>query len=96
MHMGRKPSDKVGRVRTTITLDPDVAKILEGLQRETGLGMSDVLNDALRKAATTAPAAAPFVQETSDMGAPLVPIDCTGRVLTMLDEQRHLQPGSGG
>ena len=50
MHMGRKPSGKVGRVRTTVTLDPDVATLPEQLQRERGQGMSEVLNDAVRAA----------------------------------------------
>ena len=36
MHMGREPSATVGRMRTAVTLDPDVATLLEQLQRELG------------------------------------------------------------
>jgi hypothetical protein len=86
MHMGRKPSAKVGRVRTTVTLDPDVAKILDGLQRERGQGLSEVLNDIVRSG-VTAPARRPrFVQRTTDLGAPTVPLDCTGGLLEFLDQ----------
>ena len=93
MHMGRKPSAKVGRVRTTVTLDPDVAKILDGLQRSRGQGLSEVLNDAVRAGATTASARSRFTQRTSDLGAPLVAIDCTGALLQHLDEVEARERG---
>ncbi len=86
MHMGRKPSGKVGRVRTTVTLDPDVATLLEQLQRERGQGMSEVLNDAVRAGAGRREHRQPFVQRTSPIGI-TGPV-CTGEMLAMDDDQR--------
>ena len=86
MHMRRKPSAKVGRVRTTVTLDPDVATLLEQLQRERGQGMSEVINDVVR-AGTGERAEQPrFVQRTSPIGI-TGPV-CTGEILGMDDPER--------
>jgi hypothetical protein len=86
MHMGRKPSAKVGRVRTTVTLDADVAKLLERLQRERGLGMSDVINEVVRAGAAANSERPAFVQRTSPIGI-AGPV-CTGEILGMDDEER--------
>jgi Ribbon-helix-helix protein, copG family len=83
MHMGRKPPARVGRVRTTVTLDPDVAKILEALQRRHGLGLSEALNDAVRAGAGAPAPRPPFVQRTSPIGI-TGPV-CTGEIMGMDD-----------
>jgi hypothetical protein len=36
-------------VRTTITLDPDVAALLERVRKARKLGLKDAINDALRR-----------------------------------------------
>ena len=89
MHMTDKKIGKMGRVRTTVTFDPDVAKILERLQKERGVGLSDVVNDAVRDASKPASKGTPkrFVQTTSDMGPFKMPIDNIGEVLDILDEE---------
>lgn len=89
MHMADKKSDKLGRVRTTVTFDPDVAKILERLQRERGVGLSDVVNDAVRDADAPQRKGKPkrFVQTTSDMGVPLMPMDNISEVLDIVDQE---------
>lgn len=94
MHMRRKNAAKVGRVRTTVTLDPDVAKLLEQMQRDRGQGMSDVLNDAVRAGAGAgAGAKRPrFVQRTSAIGI-TGPV-CTGEVLGMDDDLRFPPAGT--
>lgn len=86
MHMSAKKLDKMGRVRTTVTLDRDAAKILERLQKERGQGLSEVVNDALRSAGAAPPARRQFVQTTSDMGLPKMPIDNTQEVLDVVEE----------
>ncbi len=86
MHMGRKDSAKVGRVRTTVTLDPDVARLLEQMQRERGQGMSDVLNHAVRAGAAATTERPCFVQRTSPIGI-TGPV-CTGEILGMDDDLR--------
>ena len=87
--MTDKKIDKMGRVRTTVTFDPDVAKILERLQKERGVGLSDVVNDAVRDASKPASKGTPkrLVQTTSDMGPFKMPIDNIGEVLDILDEE---------
>ena len=80
----------MGRVRTTVTLDADVAKLLEALQRDRGQGMSEVLNDAVRAGAGGREQRAPFVQRTSPIGI-TGPV-CTGEILGMDDDQRF--PGA--
>ena len=87
--MTDKKIGKMGRVRTTVTFDPDVAKILERLQKERGVGLSDVVNDAVRDASKPVPKGTPkrFVQTTSDMGPFKMPIDNIGEVLDILDEE---------
>lgn len=86
MHMGRKTSAKVGRVRTTVTLDPDVAKALEALQRERGQGMSEIINDVVRAGTGERVERPRFVQRTSPIGI-TGPV-CTGEILGMDDSDR--------
>lgn len=86
MHMGRKPPAKISRVRTTVTFDPDVAKLLEDLQRERGKGLSEVLNDVVRSGAVAAKTRPRFVQRTSSIG--IVGPVCTGEIMGMDDDQR--------
>ena len=86
MHMADKKTDKLGRVRTTVTFDPDVAKILERLQRERGVGLSDVVNDAVRDADAPPRKGKRFVQTTSDMGMFTMPIDNIAEVLDVIEE----------
>ena len=86
MHMGRKPSAKVGRVRTTVTLDPDVAKLLEQLQRDRGQGLSEVLNDVVRAGSMARRERTAFVQRTSPIGI-TGPV-CTGEIMGMDDDTR--------
>lgn len=81
----------MGRVRTTVTLEPDVAKLLETLQRERGQGMSEVLNDAVRAGTNAREQRPPFVQRTSPIGI-TGPV-CTGEILGMDDDQRF--PAAG-
>jgi hypothetical protein len=37
-------------MRTTLTLDPDVAALLEKLRRERNVGLKELVNEALREA----------------------------------------------
>lgn len=83
-------SEKVGPLRTTVTFDPDVAHFLDGLQRTRGQGLSEVLNEVVRSYAADARHLPRFEQRTSDLGRPLVPIDCAGTVLQHADGTARL------
>ena len=57
-------------MRTTVTLDPDVADALKRAMRERQIGFKEALNDALR-ASFARPGArrAPYKLKTYDLGA---------------------------
>ena len=52
-------------MRTTITFDPDVAAAVEGLRRERHIGVSEAVNELVRRALTATRSDVPFVQRTS-------------------------------
>ena len=79
-----------GCMRTTVTLDDDVAKALEALRRDEGLPTSVALNRLVRQglavASSTRP---PFRQQTSTMGRPRIPLDNIGEALEILEGEAH-------
>jgi hypothetical protein len=77
-------------MRTTVTLDEDVAKAVEALRRERGLGTSAALNELARLGMAVA-ASRPrrFRQRTSNMGLARVPLDDIGLALDLLEGDAH-------
>lgn len=73
-------------MRTTVTLEPDVAAAVERLKRERGTGVSAVVNELVRAGLTVRPERTPFVQRTGNLGRPTFPIDNVGEALVYLDE----------
>ena len=61
-------------MRTTITLEPDVAAAVDRLRRAEGLGMSEALNRLARAGLVAQPRRKVFKQRTVDLGAPLVDV----------------------
>lgn len=77
-------------MRTTVTLDDDVAKALETLRRDEGLSTSVALNRLVRQGLAAAKATRPpFRQQTSSMGRPRVPLDNIGEALELLEGEAH-------
>jgi hypothetical protein len=72
-------------VRTTITLADDVAAAVEALTRKRGAGISDAVNELVRRGMRAQPPRARFTQQSSDMGPALLPIDDVAGVLEALD-----------
>lgn len=56
-------------MRTTVTLDKDVAAAVERLRRERGLGLSEALNELARAGLATKMPKRPFRQKTHPLGA---------------------------
>ena len=54
-------------MRTTITLDDDVAAVVTHVQRESGIGVSAAVNQLIRNSLVGSTPAQPFVQQTSAM-----------------------------
>ena len=73
-------------MRTTITLDPDTAALVERAMRERGQSFKRVVNDALRSALR--PPEAPSEARTAvfHMGVPAVPLDRALALVGALDD----------
>lgn len=56
-------------MRTTVTLADDVAAAVEKRRRETGVGLSEAVNDLVRAGLTGPRERTPFRQKTHDLGA---------------------------
>jgi predicted ATPase len=77
-------------MRTTVTLDDDVAKALEAIRRERGLGTSAALNELVRRGLAVTPTRTRrFRQRTSSMGTARVPLDDIGVALELLEGEAH-------
>jgi len=61
-------------MRTTVTLDPDVAALVEKDVRERGVSFKQALNDALRSALTPPSPSGGYRVRARSMGRPRVPL----------------------
>lgn len=81
-------------MRTTLTLDDDVATKLKSRARRTGRAFKDVVNETLRHGLATAPAPGPrtpFTVKARDLGRvkPGVTFDNIGDLLEQVEGPRH-------
>ena len=72
-------------MRTTVTLDDDVAAEVERLRREEGLGLSEATNRLIRTGMAAPTRQAIYRHETRDLGLK-VDVTDVGAVLDLLDE----------
>ena len=72
-------------MRTTITFASDVAAAVSRLQRQRGRGVSDAVNELIRRGLAPAGDRQPFTQTSSAMGEPTVPLDDVAGLLEVLD-----------
>jgi len=56
-------------MRTTVTLDKDVAAAVDKLRRERGIGLSEAVNDLVRLGLLYRPRRKKFKQRSQPMGA---------------------------
>lgn len=71
-------------MRTTVTLDSDVAAAVEQLRRERGLGVSGAINELVRRGLAVPAPRARFVQRTS-RGDALIDVTDVSDVLDLID-----------
>jgi plasmid stability protein len=81
-------------VRTTLTLDDDIAAKLKSRARRSGRPFRDVVNDALRTGLAERSAwapRAPFVVKARDLGAtrPGLSLDNVGELLEQIEGAQH-------
>lgn len=55
-------------MRTTVDLDADTAAAVDQLRRDTGMGLSEVVNELIRRGLLPQQARAPFRQRTHRLG----------------------------
>jgi hypothetical protein len=77
-------------VRTTVTLDPDTAALIEQRMRERGVTFKQALNDAIRAGAAP-PSTTPFRTETADLGTPSVNLDRALQVAADLEDDELIR-----
>jgi hypothetical protein len=80
-------------MRTTLTIDDDIAVRLERLRRERDTNLKDVVNDALRHGLDSIEkppkARKPFTLKTYDCGEPLIPLDNVAEALALLEGEEY-------
>lgn len=74
--------------QVTITLDDDVAALIEDEARRTGTPLEQAVAGAVRRAVV---AVTPFRVRAFNMGKPLIDLECTGRALEELDRLEALE-----
>jgi hypothetical protein len=78
-------------MRTTVTLDPDVARLLEEAQHRSKRPFKQVLNDAVRAGLKRPPARVPpFKQRAFSLGKPKVDLTKAGALAAGLEDQEIL------
>ena len=75
-------------MRTTVSLDDDIAAAIAQLRRERGIGLSEALNELARAGLTMKTKRKPFVQKTHP-GRLLIDVTDIGQALEDLDGPSH-------
>jgi len=55
-------------MRTTVEFDDDTAKVIDQLRRERGIGVSEAVNELIRRGLLPRPEGEPFRQATRPLG----------------------------
>ena len=81
-------------MRTTLTIDDDVAVQLERLRRKKDVSLKELINDALRRGLQDLSAPPkkrkPFRTKTHDAGPPLIDnIDNIGEILALIEGEAY-------
>lgn len=77
-------------MRTTITLADDVSAAVTEMRRSRDVGLSVLVNELIRHGlVATGEKRPPFVQDTSSLGRPLVPLDNVSEALAALEGDAH-------
>ena len=72
-------------MRTTVTLAPDVAAAVQELRRRGGGGVSEVVNELVRRGLAGREAAGSFRQRSSAMGVPHRSLDDVAGLLDAIE-----------
>ncbi len=95
MHQGIISVDAMMQgMRTTVTLDPDVAQIVRRMMREREISFKEAINEAIRRSVRPSE---PFRTVPASMGTPRVNLDRALRLVGELEDDdliRKMRSGS--
>lgn len=74
-------------MRTTFTLDADVAAEVERLRRHEGVGISEAVNSLIRQGLSRRPPRVPYEHQADAVGLS-VDVSDVGAILDLLDDPR--------
>jgi len=78
-------------VRTTITLEPDVAALVRRRMRERGLSFKHTVNEAIRAGLVSRSSERLERTPTFDLGEPTVPLEKALRLAAELEDEETLR-----
>jgi hypothetical protein len=77
-------------MRTTVSIDPDLARLIEQRMAEQGKGFKQVLNETLRRGFESAVRETPARYEVPTFDSPVLPGIDLAKVNQLLDEESFL------
>ena len=83
-------------VRTTVTLDPDVANLIQQSMQERGLSFKQAVNAAIRAGLAPPSRRTKVRTPTFQMGQPAVPLDGALRLAGQLEDEETLRKLASG
>ncbi len=78
-------------MRTTITLEADVAALVQRRMRERGIGFKEAVNDALRTTLSADTRGSYAHTPTFDLGEPAIPLEKALRLAAELEDEETLR-----
>ncbi len=83
-------------MRTTVTLEPDVAALVEKDMRTRGVSFKRAVNDAIRTALAARQAAPPYRVRARRMGKPAVPLTKAIELAAAMEDEELVRKQSLG
>ncbi len=77
-------------MRTTVTLDPDTAALIQRRMRERGVSFKQAVNDAIRAGAPEAERV-PYRTATAPLGVPAVNLGCALQLAAELEDEELIR-----
>lgn len=78
-------------MRTTLTLDDDLASRLKDLAHERGVPFKQVVNEAIRQGLDGSAAKRAFGLPTFDMGEPLIDLTKAAQLADAIDDEERIR-----
>jgi hypothetical protein len=83
-------------MRTTITLDPETAALVEKAMKQRGLSFKQVVNEAITRGLVTPEPPEPFRTKTRSMGRARINLDKATQIAAALEDEEILRKMSLG